>query len=50
MNGLSMNNPQEGKPLAITTINRRLNALRSYYARADKNHKLQQNPMEEIWI
>ncbi|MCM2534328.1 tyrosine-type recombinase/integrase [Neobacillus pocheonensis] len=41
-------NPQEGKPLAITTINRRLNALRSFYSWAVKNKKLQHNPMVEI--
>jgi len=40
--------PQEGKPLAITTINRRLNALRSFYSWAVKYKKLQHNPMIEI--
>ncbi len=43
-----MLNPRMGKPLAITTINRRLNALRSFYAWAYKNKKLQHNPMEDI--
>ncbi|WML42057.1 tyrosine-type recombinase/integrase [Neobacillus sp. OS1-2] len=43
-----MLNQQEGKPLAITTINRRLNALRSFYSWAVKHKKLQHNPMEEI--
>ncbi|MED4227524.1 tyrosine-type recombinase/integrase [Neobacillus cucumis] len=38
----------EGKPLAITTINRRLNALRSFYSWAVKYQKLQHNPMVEI--
>jgi integrase/recombinase XerC len=40
--------PQEGRPLAITTINRRLNALRSFYSWAVKYKKLQHNPMVEI--
>jgi len=40
--------PQVGKPLAITTINRRLNALRSFYSWAVKHKKLQHNPMGEI--
>jgi site-specific recombinase XerD len=43
-----MLNPQEGRPLAITTINRRLNSLRSFYSWAVKQKKLQHNPMEEI--
>jgi site-specific recombinase XerD len=43
-----MLHPNDGKPLAITTINRRLNALRSFYSWAQKNRKLQHNPMEEI--
>jgi integrase/recombinase XerC len=40
--------PQEGKPFAISTINRRLNALRSFYSWAVKHKKLQHNPMIEI--
>jgi len=36
------------KPLAVSTINRRLNSLRSYYAWAVKNQMLQQNPMMDI--
>ncbi|QIZ69141.1 tyrosine-type recombinase/integrase [Geobacillus subterraneus] len=43
-----MLNPIEGKPLAISTINRRLNSLRSFYAWAVKYHKLKQNPMKDI--
>ncbi|MCM2534763.1 site-specific integrase [Neobacillus pocheonensis] len=43
-----MLHPNDGKSLAITTINRRLNALRSFYSWARKNKKLQHNPMEEI--
>jgi site-specific recombinase XerD len=38
----------EGKALAVSTINRRLNSLRSYYAWAIKNNRLQQNPMLDI--
>lgn len=41
-----MLNPNDGKPLAITTINRRLNALRSFYSWAQKNQKLQHNFQE----
>jgi site-specific recombinase XerD len=37
--------PTEGKALAVSTINRRLNSLRSYYAWAVKYNRLQQNPM-----
>ena len=44
----AMLNPTEGKALAVSTINRRLNSLRSYYAWAVKNNKLQQNPMLDI--
>ena len=36
------------KPLAISTINRRLNALRGFYNWAVKNKKIQSNPMQEI--
>ena len=43
-----MLNPMDIKPLAISTINRRLNSLRSFYAWATKNKKIQQNPMQEI--
>ncbi|MGG3888013.1 tyrosine-type recombinase/integrase [Metabacillus fastidiosus] len=43
-----MLNPTDIKPLAISTINRRLNSLRSFYSWAVKNKKLQHNPMEEI--
>lgn len=41
-------NPTHTKPLAITTINRRLNALRSYYNWANQTNKLQHNPMRDI--
>ena len=43
-----MLNPTDVKPLAVSTINRRLNSLRSYYAWAVKNEMLQQNPMIDI--
>jgi site-specific recombinase XerD len=43
-----MLNPTDVKPLAVSTINRRLNSLRSYNAWAVKNNKLQQNPMLDI--
>jgi site-specific recombinase XerD len=43
-----MVNPANIKPLAITTINRRLNSLRSFYSWATKNKKLQHNPMQDI--
>lgn len=41
-------NPTHTKPLAISTINRRLNSLRGYFTWAAKYHKLQHNPMKEI--
>ncbi|MEH7344233.1 site-specific integrase [Bacillus sp. JJ1532] len=37
-----MLNPTNMKPLAFSTINRRLNSLRSFYSWAIKNKKLQQ--------
>lgn len=40
--------PTEGTALAVSTINRRLNSLRGYYAWAVKNNRLQQNPMLDI--
>lgn len=43
-----MLNPIEGKALAVSTINRRLNSLRSYYIWLIKNSKLQSNPMLDI--
>ena len=44
----AMLNPPEGKALAVSTINRRINSLRSYYTWAVRNNKLQRNPMLEI--
>ena len=43
-----MLHPTDLKPLAITTINRRLNSLRGFYAWATKYNKLQHNPMQDI--
>ncbi|MFE8698422.1 tyrosine-type recombinase/integrase [Cytobacillus sp. FJAT-53684] len=43
-----MLNPINAKPLAISTINRRLNSLRSFYSWATKTNQLQQNPMSDI--
>jgi len=43
-----MLNPINVKPLAISTINRRLNSLRSFYSWATKTNQLQQNPMSDI--
>ena len=43
-----MLHPTDLKPLAITTINRRLNSLRGFYAWATKCNKLQHNPMQDI--
>jgi site-specific recombinase XerD len=44
----SMLNPSGMNPLATSTINRRLNSLRSYYSWAEKNKKILQNPMRDI--
>ena len=44
----TMLNPIGLKPLATSTINRRLNSLRSYYSWAIKNKKMQHNPMQDI--
>ncbi len=43
-----MMRPEEGKPLAISTINRRLNSLRSFYDWAHRNKKVKHNPMSDI--
>ncbi len=43
-----MLNPVDIKPLTTSTINRRLNSLRSFYAWATKMKKMQHNPMQEI--
>ena len=44
----SLLQPTAGMPLAVTTINRRLNALRSFYLWAKRNDRISYNPMEEI--
>ena len=44
----AMLNPTNLKPLATSTINRRLNSLRGFYSWAAKNKKLQHNPMQDI--
>lgn len=44
----AMLNPIDLKPLAIATINRRLNSLRSFYSWAIKYKELQHNPMRDI--
>jgi len=36
--------PKDGKSLAVTTINRRLNALRSFYKWARRNNKISKAP------
>lgn len=41
-------NPIHKKPLSIKTINRRLNALRSFYSWSIKQKYIQHNPMENI--
>jgi site-specific recombinase XerD len=40
--------PSEGKPLAVSTINRRLNALRSFYSWGRRNKEFHYNPMDGI--
>jgi site-specific recombinase XerD len=40
--------PVEGRPLATSTINRRLNALRGFYTWANRNQDVRHNPMVEI--
>ncbi|MGM9928838.1 MAG: tyrosine-type recombinase/integrase, partial [Bacillus sp. (in: firmicutes)] len=44
----SMVNTTNTKPLATTTINRRLNSLRGFYQWAVRHDKLQKNPMLDI--
>ncbi|MEY2194627.1 tyrosine-type recombinase/integrase [Neobacillus sp. BF23-41] len=43
-----MMRPSEGKPLAVSTINRRLNALRSFYSWGRRNKEFHHNPMDGI--
>lgn len=44
----TMLKPSHIEPLAISTINRRLNSLRSFYSWAVKYKGLEQNPMQDI--
>lgn len=44
----SMLNSTNKKPLAISTINRRINSLRSFYSWATEMKHLQHNPMQNI--
>ncbi|AUI38375.1 integrase (plasmid) [[Bacillus] caldolyticus] len=43
-----MLHPDEGKPFAVSTINRRLNALRNFYGWAVEQGYVEQNPMNGI--
>lgn len=43
-----MLNPREGKALSVSTINRRLNTLRSYFSWADREQYIKVNPMTDI--
>ncbi|MGH1277315.1 tyrosine-type recombinase/integrase [Bacillus cereus] len=43
-----MLNPKEGKALSVSTINRRLNTLRSYFSWAEREKYIKVNPMTDI--
>ncbi|CAM4168469.1 integrase [Bacillus manliponensis] len=43
-----MLNPREGKALSVSTINRRLNTLRSYFSWAEREQYIKVNPMTDI--
>ncbi|QWH88399.1 integrase [Bacillus toyonensis] len=43
-----MLNPREGKVLSVSTINRRLNTLRSYFSWAEREQYIKVNPMTDI--
>ncbi|MCU5110920.1 tyrosine-type recombinase/integrase [Bacillus wiedmannii] len=43
-----MLNPKEGKALSVSTINRRLNTLRSYFSWAEREKYIKVNPMIDI--
>ncbi|MGX5439982.1 tyrosine-type recombinase/integrase [Bacillus thuringiensis] len=43
-----MLNPREGKALSVSTINRRLNTLRSYFSWAEREEYIKVNPMTDI--
>ncbi|EEM07731.1 tyrosine-type recombinase/integrase [Bacillus pseudomycoides] len=44
----NMLNPREGKTLSVSTINRRLNTLRSYFSWAEREQYIKVNPMRDI--
>ncbi|HDR4425386.1 tyrosine-type recombinase/integrase [Bacillus sp. N447-1] len=44
----AMLNPREGKALSVSTINRRLNTLRSYFSWAEREQYIKVNPMIDI--
>ncbi|PEA52931.1 integrase [Bacillus pseudomycoides] len=44
----NMLNPKEGRTLSVSTINRRLNTLRSYFSWAEREKYIKVNPMTEI--
>ncbi|WP_144466250.1 tyrosine-type recombinase/integrase [Bacillus nitratireducens] len=44
----NMLNPKEGKALSVSTINRRLNTLRSYFSWAERKKYIKVNPMTDI--
>ncbi|MGH1160299.1 tyrosine-type recombinase/integrase [Bacillus mycoides] len=43
-----MLNPREGKALSVSTINRRLNTLRSYFSWVEREQYIKVNPMTDI--
>ncbi|MED2246811.1 tyrosine-type recombinase/integrase, partial [Bacillus thuringiensis] len=43
-----MLNPKKGKALSVSTINRRLNTLRSYFSWAERENYIRVNPMTDI--
>lgn len=43
-----MLNPREGKALSVSTINRRLNTLRSYFSWVEREQYIKVNPMRDI--
>ncbi|MGF9991126.1 tyrosine-type recombinase/integrase [Bacillus mycoides] len=44
----AMLNPREGKALSVSTINRRLNTLRSYFSWVEREQYIKVNPMTDI--
>ena len=43
-----MLNPREDKALSVSTINRRLNTLRSYFSWSEREQYIKVNPMTDI--